>query len=432
MEKILPGVYRFSVGKRRRSYSYLLLRKQGNLLVCHANRGSSVVDFLDEVEDLGGIAWQFVCEGADAAGGELHEQLYDRFGCMLSCHERDRKKVAKKTACPVSEFGEDGLALDRDFRALDIGHTVFHWRNRGKHFLLPGHAIELHDDGWGLHTHPVADLRTSLAALADLPVDYLLPGRTAPREEEYHTFTDRSRRDYHQALQERLRPPKKGLQGRRQSGESVEEDGPEPGLPWLFSNYISPHLASVIEALGLFGVQTMPGGATGKIDFLLNSLALADCFFFHDFKREFAPTHEFWNLLREHVAKGGTLLINDARRLVNDRWIAGGHPFAEIAVWSRSDEDPGTELTLCGGHPAIGEAPPEARFHSEFYRGMSLEPGEGGSVLVRNASGRPVVVAGEVGTGRVVFGGFFYHPHRAPVRGAERQLVEGIFCWLAP
>ena len=97
MEKILPGVYRFSVGKRGRSYSYLLLRKQGNLLICHANRGSSVVDFHDEVEHLGGIAYQFVCEGADAARGELHEQLYERFGCTLHCHERDRKKIEKET-----------------------------------------------------------------------------------------------------------------------------------------------------------------------------------------------------------------------------------------------------------------------------------------------------------------------------------------------
>lgn len=88
-------------------------------------------------------------------------------------------------------------------------------------------------------------------------------------------------------------------------------------------------------------------------------------------------------------------------------------------------------MTICSGHPATGEAPSEVRFHSDFYIGMSLEPGDRGSVLVRNSSGRPVVVAGEAGKGRVVFGGFFYQPHKDPVRETERQLVEGIFRWLA-
>ncbi|MBT3345178.1 MAG: hypothetical protein HN404_19430 [Gemmatimonadetes bacterium] len=432
MQKLFPGVYRFSVGKRGRSHCYLLVRKQGNILICHANRGSSVVDFLDEVEGLGGIAQQLVCEGADAARGGLHEQLYERFGCRLHCHERDRKKVARKTECPISEFGDEGEAFGRDFRAIDIGHTVFHWSHRGKHFLFPGHAIALHEDAWDIHMHPVSDLALSLATLADLPVDFLLPGRTSASDEEYHTFTDDSRRDYRQVLRDNCRPTKKSLPDRLRSGERVTEDELEPGLPRLLSNYVSAHLQSVIDELGLFDSLGMPGGATGRIDILINSLELADCFFFHDFKREFLPKHKFWDMLRTHVAKGGTLLINDARRVVNDRWIAGGHPFPEIAVWSKAAEDPGTELTVCAGHPAIGEALPEARFHSDFYHGMSLEPGDQGSVLARNSSGRPVAVAGEVGKGRVVFGGFFYHPHRDPVKETERQLVEGIFRWLAP
>lgn len=188
--------------------------------------------------------------------------------------------------------------------------------------------------------------------------DYLLPGRTSPREEEYHTFTDRSRRTYRQVLKENLKPSKKTLQSRLQSGERVEEDELGPGLLRLVSNYISSHLGSVIDELGLFATHHIPGGATGKIDFLLNSLELADCFFFHDFKREFAPNPKFWDLLCEHVEKGGSLLINDARPMVNERWIAGGHPFPEIAIWSKSDQDSlGTELTICGGHPATGEAP---------------------------------------------------------------------------
>ena len=431
MNEILPGVYRFSKGKKSRAHSYLLVRKQGNLLIFHANQGSSVVDFLDEVERLGGITQQFVPHRNEAASrGELHELLYERFGCTLSYHERDRKRIEKKTECPASEFGDEGLELGGDFHAIDMGHTVFHWSYRGRHFLFPGHAVRRHDEEWGIHMDPLLDRSSQLARLLELPVNYLLPGHTSPRDDDFHTFTDRSLKAYHQAIRENLTPAKKSIYVRLRLGERVENEQLEPGPSRLFSNYTSP-LNAVIEELELFAIHLMPGGATGKIDILLNSLELADVFFFYDFRRQFGPKHKFWDLLRQHVEEGGTLFITDARRKVNPRWISGGHPFPEITVWGKPTEDPGNELTICEGHPATGDAPGEARFESSLYHGGSLEPGDRGSVLARNASGRPVAVAGEVGKGRVVFGCFFCHHLRDPARGTKRQLLQGIFRWLA-
>ena len=431
MKEIFPGVYRFSKGKNSRAHSYLLVRKQGNLLICQTNQGSSIIDFLDEVEQLGGIAQQFVAHRHDASTGELHQLLYERFGCTLSYHERHRKQIEKKTECPVFEFGDEGLELGGDFHAIDIGRTVFHWSDRGKHFLIPNHAVRRHDEEWNIHMDPLLDLPSQLARLLELPVDYLLPGHTSPSDEEFHTFTDRSLKAYHQAVRERLTPVEKSTYVRLRLGERVEKGQLEPGLPRLFSNFNTPHLKTLIEELGLFAIHQMPGGATGKIDILLNSLELADIFFSFYFRREFGPKHKFWDLLRQHAEEGGTLFICDARRKLNPRWIAGGHPFPEIAVWGDPTEDPGNELTICEGHPAKGDAPGEARFESSLYDGGSLEPGDGGSVLARNASGRPVAVAGEVGKGRVVFSCFFFHPLRDPALGAKRQFLQGIFRWLA-
>jgi hypothetical protein len=133
------------------------VRDQGNLLICHASQGSSVVDFLDEVEALGGIAHQFVPDYGDAARNGLHELLYERFGCELSCPERDQRKVEKKTECPISTFTEVGLELGDDFLVIDIGHTVFHWTNGDNHFLIPGHAIHQEDGGWDVHLHAFSD-----------------------------------------------------------------------------------------------------------------------------------------------------------------------------------------------------------------------------------------------------------------------------------
>lgn len=432
MEQIFPEVYRFGIGKRVRAFSYLLIREQGNVLICHANRGSSVVEFLDEIEELGGIKYQLVTEGSDVSKSGLHEQLYDRFGCMIHCHERDRKKITRKTACPIAEFGEDGIELGSDLTSIDIGHVVYHWKTASGHFLFPGHAIELEDGGWHIHLHPFLDYRSALMSLADRPVDFLLPSRAVPSDEAYHSFSDDTRHSYHQALRAALRPTKKSLQTRLQAGEHVTKQELESSRPCLISNYISPHMVAVIDELETFDTHIMPGGATGKIDILLNCLELADTYFFHDFNRKFVPSHEFWGIIRDLVVNGGCLLINESRKVVNDRWVAGGHPFPEIATWSRSPRgNIGDTLTVCGGHSAVGEAPAEASFVSDFYRGMALEPGDLGVVLVRNDVGEPVVVAGEVGKGKVICGGFYYHPHRDPVQGVERQLVEGMFRWLA-
>ena len=206
MDEIFPSIHRFTVGKTGRSHTYLLVREQGNLLICHANRGSSVVDFLDEVEVLGGIVYQFVPEYADAAKGKMHGLLYQHFGCELRCPSRDQAKVAKKRECPISAFGDEGVKLGHDFQAIDIGHTVFHWTNAGKHFLIPGHAIHQDDGDWDVHMHAFSDPQLPMRRLSELPVDYLLPGRAKARDEDFFTFTQGSRKAYQQALRESLTP----------------------------------------------------------------------------------------------------------------------------------------------------------------------------------------------------------------------------------
>ena len=431
MNEILPGVYRFSQGKKSRSHAYLLVREAGNLLLLYANQGSSAVDFLDEVERLGGIAYQFVPHRHAAAGDGLHERLYERFGCPLSYHERDRKQIAKKTDCPAFEFGDEGLEMGDDFCAIDLGRTVFHWSQRDKRLLFPGQAIKRHGQAWDVQLDPHSDLAAPLARGLEMPVDYLLPGHTSPEDDDYHTFTDGSLKAYRQAIRDSLKPAEKSVEARLRLGERVEKEELEPGPSHLFTNYVTAHLNEVTQALGLFAIHRVPGGASGKMEILFTSLELADVFFFYDFRRAFGPEHGVWERLRRYVEEGGALFISDVRPKVSPRWLAGGHPFPEVALWGNPPEGPGNELTVCEGHPAIGAAPGEAPFESGLYQGGSLEPGDRGYVLARNAAGRPVAVAGEVGKGRVVFSSFFFHPLRDPARGTKAEFLQGVFRWLA-
>ena len=216
MERIFANLYRFSDGPRgpakKMSYTYLLVRKQGNLLIRHWGL-SSVFGYLDAIEELGGIDQQFVAHHHDAKRGDLHARLHARCGCKLNYHQAERRAVRIKTKCPEQEYGDEGLQLGSDFEAHFFpGHTagmsIFHWRNRGKHFLFPSHVIQYHNDEWYVQFDPLlmSNLHAQFADLATLPVDYLLPGASAGDKEPIHQFTDSTRKLFHRTLRAKLNP----------------------------------------------------------------------------------------------------------------------------------------------------------------------------------------------------------------------------------
>ena len=107
MERIFADVYHFAGSPKQGevSHTYLLRRKEGNLLVCH-NSGPSTEDYA-EIERLGGIDSQWVCHQHDVNRDGLHEDLYAKFGAKLNHHKRE-KGVRKRTDCPVELFSDEG------------------------------------------------------------------------------------------------------------------------------------------------------------------------------------------------------------------------------------------------------------------------------------------------------------------------------------
>lgn len=118
MARIFANLYRFTDAPFRKGqkYSYLLVRKKGNLLLCHFKRGSSVTDHYEDIEALGGVDTQFITHSHEASA--VHDEVYARLGCRLCYHEAERKKVRIKTKCPEVEFGGEGLQIGSDFEAL--------------------------------------------------------------------------------------------------------------------------------------------------------------------------------------------------------------------------------------------------------------------------------------------------------------------------
>jgi len=216
MERIFASLYRLGSAPNRRglSHSYLLLRKEGNLLVCHQS-GPSAEDF-DEIEKLGGIESQWISHQHDTIRGSLHEDLYTRFGCKLHHHRADSSGVRRKSKCPYVRFEDDGLEHGSDFEAVylptcTVGHTVFRWRNRGKYFLFTSHALYRQNNKWALQfaKHHRSHWLPHLAKLGKLRVDYVFPGYTEVHAEGFYRLDDQMRNSLSRALRTRFKAASK-------------------------------------------------------------------------------------------------------------------------------------------------------------------------------------------------------------------------------
>jgi hypothetical protein len=206
MERIFANLYRCGSTPNRRglSHSYLLVRKEGNLLICHQT-GPSAAD-IKEIKKLGGIDKQFLCHNHDTLRDGLHEELHAKFGCELYHHEDERKKVRRKTKCPQVTFDEKGLQLGSDFEALYFpacseGHSIYRWKSRGKYFMITSHSMYIHDDKWDIQCR----IRPAAAKVAKLHVDYVFPGYTGVEDESFYRINDKLQKSFGRTIRAKLK-----------------------------------------------------------------------------------------------------------------------------------------------------------------------------------------------------------------------------------
>ncbi|MBT4099702.1 MAG: hypothetical protein HOM68_15310 [Gemmatimonadetes bacterium] len=206
MERVFANLYRMGAPNRRgTSYSYLLVRKEGNLLVAHQSAPSRAD--IAEIKKLGGIESQWVCHQHDTLTDGAHEDLHDRFGCVLHHHTQDRPAVRKKTKCPVEQHGNEGLQYAPDFEVMywptcTSGHCIFRWRSRGKYYLFTSHAIYAQGNKWELQFNPrrMDQIGPQLSQLAKAQVDYVFPGYSPADESGFYRLNDQTRKSLAKAM----------------------------------------------------------------------------------------------------------------------------------------------------------------------------------------------------------------------------------------
>ncbi len=439
MERIFANLYRFDSkprGKTRSvAHSYLIVRKQGNLLIC--NKWSPVTDYMDEIDELGGIDTQLIARYIDASPGDYHDKLRKSFGARLCYHEAERKMTRTRTKCPEIMFGDEGLKIGRDFEVYlfpnrcHTGTCLFRWRNRGKYYLFAPSIARPKGGEWALRFDP--HLWPEKRALFDkLPIlhsDYLLPWGTPELEEDILRLDDRTKKSLRSAVKKKMTPRKGGL-----------KTGARPDKIKVVTNW--SWMQEYLNTTDLWEMEKMKANGNCALSLLHTYLESADVMLLNGCRRKFRPGHAFLQGLREHVEKGGGLLLAEVRPTVGDHEIAVSHPFPEIGVKGKTASDPGDgipELVVAGRHPIVKGLAAGRRFavtvfthddHSHIaYEGSTFEPGPDSQVLVRNAFGEPVVLSGQVGKGRVVFSGFEYGRGTVP-SSVDHHIYENALRWL--
>ena len=192
---------------------------------------------------------------------------------------------------------------------------------------------------------------------------------------------------------------------------------------------LSPAALASCDVVILWGTQFKEGAQSAGLDTAPNGLEIG--------KKEAVA------LRRWVEAGGGVLCLHVANGLESK----GDKPlFPEVASGidnAHPDRQPNTrEAVVTRAHPATAGLVPGERFVVSYFDFVTLAPGEKGTPLVRQVIpasnggmvSNPVVVAGELGQGRVVACGFasglLANGNQMEPLGVERQLLRGTVRWL--
>ncbi|MEW6359158.1 MAG: family 10 glycosylhydrolase [Planctomycetota bacterium] len=164
-------------------------------------------------------------------------------------------------------------------------------------------------------------------------------------------------------------------------------------------------------------------------NFIPDSLAACDVIVIPQLKEAGRIDTALVGRLREFVEKrgGGLVVTHDAVGYRNYPAI-----IPEIAA-KGTNHVKQNQCKVIAQHPITAGLVAEQTFEHTYYDHVLIEPGAKGTVVVADAEGKAVVVAGEWGSGRYVADGMATGLGAAnedvPVEGAEKQLLVNMVRW---
>ncbi len=164
---------------------------------------------------------------------------------------------------------------------------------------------------------------------------------------------------------------------------------------------------ALYKGLGVQGTLEYLADFTNVQADVIASLSLAvldqyDCVFM--LQTTSLDNQDYLENLRRYVEEGGggVLFQHDLCGLRRGT-LGEATPFPEICT--RGERQDGDTVTITREHPALPGLGKDAQAKLMYYDHVVPAPGSQGAVLVTDDQGRPVVLAGEAGSGKVIFDG---------------------------
>jgi glyoxylase-like metal-dependent hydrolase (beta-lactamase superfamily II) len=198
MQPVIPDLYAsapagLSFAPSAQIRAFLLRRRHGNLLIFSAG---TVVDDARAIEEQGGISRHYLNHWHEAAFGG-GDQVANKFGAPLFCHENERESVAETTQV-AGTFSQRHLE-GGDFEVIPIpghtrGATAYLWDSGQHRCLFTGDTLYLREGEWVaavLESSDRASYIESLELIRELDFDVLVPW-LATAGQPFHAVTDKA------------------------------------------------------------------------------------------------------------------------------------------------------------------------------------------------------------------------------------------------
>ncbi|TGL77035.1 MBL fold metallo-hydrolase [Leptospira yasudae] len=169
------------------AFSYLIVRKDGNILV---DSPRFVPSLADKIESLGGIRYHFLTHRDDVAD---HQKFHERFGCERIIHEDERSAVPN---AEIFLSGNSVYTLAEDVKIIPTpghtkGHAVLLLEDR---FLFTGDHLAYDPNRDRLIAfrsvcwYSWPEQTKSMKRLLESSFEWVLPGHGYPVNKGYETM----------------------------------------------------------------------------------------------------------------------------------------------------------------------------------------------------------------------------------------------------
>lgn len=143
--------------------------------------------------------------------------------------------------------------------------------------------------------------------------------------------------------------------------------------------------------------------------------------------------HHAEQKLRDYVLRDGKGLLFYHDSVGLERFAMGKPVFPELCLGTKRVD--GTQLTINAVHPVGKGLKKGESFTHMYFDHIQMKPGGDGVAVAVDQDGMAVVIAGELGKGRVVLNGtIIFDNHAAPVRevvGVDKALLVNTVLWLS-